>query len=125
MDGQPEGGYTGMFEIICCDCGDHPGLGYREVPLVAKGRSSRNANGTMISKNSMDDEDHNGDGLGDDHAAATPPSPCSDENSRRIRHSRARHTRPGADHQALSLRVPITQHVSLSPGRSDPLAFIR
>jgi hypothetical protein len=27
----PEGGYTDMFEIICCDCGDHPGLDYREV----------------------------------------------------------------------------------------------
>lgn len=24
MDGQPEGSYTSMFEIICCYCGDHP-----------------------------------------------------------------------------------------------------
>ena len=32
VDGQPEGGYTSMFEIICCDCGDHPGRDYREVP---------------------------------------------------------------------------------------------
>jgi hypothetical protein len=32
VDGQPEGGYTSMFEIICCDCGDHPGPDYREVP---------------------------------------------------------------------------------------------
>ena len=21
-----------MFEIICCDCGDHPDLDYRDVP---------------------------------------------------------------------------------------------
>ena len=31
VDGQPEGGYTSMFEIICY-CGDHPDRGYREVP---------------------------------------------------------------------------------------------
>jgi hypothetical protein len=29
--GGPEGGYTSMFEIICCDCGDDPSLDYREV----------------------------------------------------------------------------------------------
>lgn len=32
VDGQPEGGYTSMSEIICCDCSDHPGRDYREVP---------------------------------------------------------------------------------------------
>ena len=26
-----EGGYTGVFEIICRDCGDHPGMDYIEV----------------------------------------------------------------------------------------------
>jgi hypothetical protein len=31
VDGQPEGGYTNAFEIICCDCGDHPDLDYSEV----------------------------------------------------------------------------------------------
>jgi hypothetical protein len=31
VDGQPDGGYTDMFEIICCDCGDHPDLDYRQV----------------------------------------------------------------------------------------------
>ena len=29
--GQAEGGYTNMFEIICCDCGDNPDLDYRDV----------------------------------------------------------------------------------------------
>ena len=29
--GQPEGGYTDLYEIICCDCGDDPDLDYREV----------------------------------------------------------------------------------------------
>jgi hypothetical protein len=29
--GQAEGGYTDAFEIICCDCGDDPGLDYAEV----------------------------------------------------------------------------------------------
>src|SRR6266487_1815449 len=29
--GRPEGGYTDVFEIICCDCGDQPDLDYREV----------------------------------------------------------------------------------------------
>jgi hypothetical protein len=29
--GQPEGGYADVFELICCDCGDDPGLDYREV----------------------------------------------------------------------------------------------
>lgn len=31
VDGQPEGGCTDMFEIICCDCGDDPRLDYLEV----------------------------------------------------------------------------------------------
>ncbi len=34
MEGQPEGGYTDLFEIICCDCGDHPDLDRREVSPV-------------------------------------------------------------------------------------------
>jgi hypothetical protein len=33
VDGRPEGGYTDSFEIVCCDCGDHPDLDYSEVPL--------------------------------------------------------------------------------------------
>jgi hypothetical protein len=28
VKGQAEGGYTNACEIICCDCGDHPGLDY-------------------------------------------------------------------------------------------------
>ncbi len=32
VDGRPEGGYTSLFEIICCYCGDDPDLDYREVP---------------------------------------------------------------------------------------------
>ena len=28
---RPEGGWTDEFEIVCCDCGDDPGLDYREV----------------------------------------------------------------------------------------------
>ena len=31
VEGRPEGGYTNAFEIICCDCGDHPYLDYSEV----------------------------------------------------------------------------------------------
>ena len=29
--GQPQGGYTEVFEIICLVCGDDPDLDYREV----------------------------------------------------------------------------------------------
>jgi hypothetical protein len=31
VNGQPDGGYTSMFELVCCDCGDDPDLGYGEV----------------------------------------------------------------------------------------------
>ena len=31
VEGRPEGGYTNVFEIICCDCGDHPDLDYHDV----------------------------------------------------------------------------------------------
>ena len=27
-----QGGYSNTFEIICCDCGDHPDRDYRDVP---------------------------------------------------------------------------------------------
>ena len=31
VEGRPEGSYTDQYEIVCCDCGDHPDLDYREV----------------------------------------------------------------------------------------------
>ena len=31
VGGQPEGGHTSLFEIICRDCGDDPGREYRDV----------------------------------------------------------------------------------------------
>jgi hypothetical protein len=31
VEDRPEGGYTDTYEIVCCDCGDDPGLDYREV----------------------------------------------------------------------------------------------
>jgi len=31
VDGRAVGGYTDVFELICRDCGDHPGLDYSEV----------------------------------------------------------------------------------------------
>jgi hypothetical protein len=34
VEGRPEGWYTDLFEIVCCDCGDHPGLDYSEVSPV-------------------------------------------------------------------------------------------
>jgi len=31
VEGRAEGGYTDVYELVCCDCGDHPYLDYREV----------------------------------------------------------------------------------------------
>ena len=31
MEGQPVGGYTDVYELICCECGDHPDLDYRDI----------------------------------------------------------------------------------------------
>ena len=31
VEGRRSGAYTDVFEIICCDCGDHPYRDYREV----------------------------------------------------------------------------------------------
>jgi len=31
VEGRMEGGYTDAFELICCECGDHPYLGYSEI----------------------------------------------------------------------------------------------
>ncbi len=31
MKGRVEGGYTGAFELICYECGDHPDLDYSEI----------------------------------------------------------------------------------------------
>jgi hypothetical protein len=31
VDGWPEDGYTDVFEIVCCDCGDRPDRDYRDV----------------------------------------------------------------------------------------------
>jgi hypothetical protein len=32
VDGRMEGGYTGAFELICGQCGDHPYLDCSDVP---------------------------------------------------------------------------------------------
>jgi hypothetical protein len=32
VHGHPDGGYTSLFELVCCDRGDRPGLDGREVP---------------------------------------------------------------------------------------------
>jgi hypothetical protein len=31
VESWPEDGYTDVFELICCDCGDHPDLDYRDL----------------------------------------------------------------------------------------------
>ena len=31
VEGRVQGGCTSAFEIICCDCGDHPDLDYGDV----------------------------------------------------------------------------------------------
>jgi len=32
VEGRVEGGYTvGVFEFICCECGDHPYMDYSEI----------------------------------------------------------------------------------------------
>jgi hypothetical protein len=36
VEGQVEGGYADGFELICCDCGDHPDLNYRDVSSQLK-----------------------------------------------------------------------------------------
>jgi hypothetical protein len=32
VDGRVDGGYTGVFEVICPGCGDNPYVDYSEVP---------------------------------------------------------------------------------------------
>jgi hypothetical protein len=31
VQGRAEGGYTDANELVCCECGDHPDLDYRQV----------------------------------------------------------------------------------------------
>jgi hypothetical protein len=33
VEGRREGGYRDAFEVVCCDCGDHPYWDYSEIPL--------------------------------------------------------------------------------------------
>ncbi len=33
VEGRPEGGYSDLFDTVCCDCGDHPYLDCSEVSL--------------------------------------------------------------------------------------------
>src|SRR5689334_1289070 len=31
IEGPADGGYASAFELICCECGDHPDLDYSEI----------------------------------------------------------------------------------------------
>lgn len=31
VEGRPDGGYTDLYELICCGCGDDPDLDYDDV----------------------------------------------------------------------------------------------
>ena len=31
VEDQPKGGYTDAYELICCECGDHPDLDDRDI----------------------------------------------------------------------------------------------
>jgi hypothetical protein len=31
VEGRKEGGYRDAFEVVCCDCGDHPYWDYSEI----------------------------------------------------------------------------------------------
>jgi hypothetical protein len=31
VEGRREGGYRDAFEVVCCDCGDHPYWDYSEI----------------------------------------------------------------------------------------------
>jgi len=33
VEGRQEGGYRDAFEVVCCDCGDHPYWDYSEISL--------------------------------------------------------------------------------------------
>ena len=33
VEGPKEGGFRDAFEVICCDCGDHPYWDYSEISL--------------------------------------------------------------------------------------------
>ena len=33
VEGRKEGGYRDAFEVVCCDCGDHPYRDYSEISL--------------------------------------------------------------------------------------------
>jgi hypothetical protein len=33
VEGRKEGGYRDAFEVVCCDCGDHPYWDYSEISL--------------------------------------------------------------------------------------------
>src|ERR1700748_2023503 len=33
VEGRKEGGFRDAFEVICCDCGDHPYWDYSEISL--------------------------------------------------------------------------------------------
>jgi hypothetical protein len=37
VDGRVDGGYTGMYEVICPSCGDDPQLDYSQVPSRLQG----------------------------------------------------------------------------------------
>ena len=34
VEGRKKGGHRDAFEVICCDCGDHPYWGYSEISLA-------------------------------------------------------------------------------------------
>jgi hypothetical protein len=71
VDGRFEGGYTGLFELICPGCGDHPYLDYSEIPPRLQWlRGPRTLRGALaVYDKHLGPPGTNGDSLGPGYAS--------------------------------------------------------
>ena len=82
-DGRFDGGYTGLFELICPGCGDHPYLDYSEIlPRLQWLRGPRSLEAALVA---YDKHLRPRPSLNGDSAGSSGSSPREESDEVRIR----------------------------------------
>jgi hypothetical protein len=113
VGGRVQGGWTSAFELICCDCGDNPYLGYSEISP----RLQRLRGPYTVREGFAAYEEH------PERALVVPDASPSEEPPRRLTLTRGA---VGRSHNPVQGASPGHRHLGLTrPARPAPVPAVQ